>query len=137
MARASELQACDLLIGIGEILRPRQEAANRFAAALRGGIKAEPPFTAFLPPMLDEAPPAPHDAARRRSIEQKEVRQKNAARATFLDSAQLALHCIRYIIAGEGGRSLAEAGWSGGRVNTSGVHQGAFENAEYGKSAQA
>ena len=36
--------------GIGELLRPRQEAVGLFAAALREGSKTCPPLAPLLPP---------------------------------------------------------------------------------------
>ena len=44
------------LYGLGEILRPRQEAVNIFSEAMYEGSKAVPPYIPFVAPRLWEAP---------------------------------------------------------------------------------
>ena len=96
------IRAHPSLSGVGELLRPRQEAVNIFSEALRGGSKATPPYTPFLAPKLGESPSAPHDPARKRAFEAGGNRQeRNAAKPSFLNTGQLALAYLRYIIAGE------------------------------------
>ena len=96
------LQGIDALSGIGEIQRPRQEAADMFPADLHGGDNAEPSYTASWEPTLNGAPWAPRDAARNHAAEQGKARQKRRAVGTSpLDAGQLALHYLRYITAGE------------------------------------
>ena len=92
--------------GIGELLRPRQEAANLLSDALHGGGEACPPSVPFLPPKLGEAPWAPQDPASRRADEAQKARQRrNELKTSFWNTGQLALPYSRYSVAGE----LAEA----------------------------
>ena len=70
------LQSIDASSGMGDILRPRQEAVNMFSAALRGGNKFGSPCTASLGPELSEVRWTPEDAARKRASEQEKARQK-------------------------------------------------------------
>ena len=73
-----------------------------FPAALRDGERADPPYASSFGPKLNEAPLAPQGAARKRAAEQGEARQKrNAVYTPFLNAGQLALRCLRYIIAAE------------------------------------
>ena len=60
-------EAIKFLRGVGEILRPSQEAVNIFCEALRDGGKARPPHTPFLLPKPAEAPRSPQDAVRKRA----------------------------------------------------------------------
>ena len=97
-----KLKARNLLSGVGDILRPRREAVNMYSAVLHGAMMAEPLFPAFLQPMLDEVPWAPRNAARNRANELAKARRKQKpARTPFLNSAQLALHFLRYIMTGD------------------------------------
>ena len=55
-----------------------------------------------MEPQLDEAPWAPRAAAHKRAAEQgKAQRKRDAVCTPFLNTGQLALHYLRYIIAGE------------------------------------
>ena len=90
------------LSGVGELLRPRQEAVNLFSEALYGGPKAAPPYTPFLAPKLWGDPWALQDPAHKRAVEAEKSRQKrNAVKTSFFNTGQLALAYLRYIIAGE------------------------------------
>ena len=90
------------LSGIGELLRPRQAADNKFPEALREGSKATPRYTPFLAPKLGGGPWASHGPARKRAFEAEKNRQKrNDVKTSFLNTGQLALAYLRYIIAGE------------------------------------
>ena len=90
------------LNGIGELLRPRQEAVNIFSEALYEGSKAIPPYIPFMAPKLWEAPWTLQDPAHKRAAEAERSRQKrNAVKTSFLNTGQLALAYLRYIIAGE------------------------------------
>ena len=96
------IKAHTALNGIGELLRPRQEAVNIFSAALYEGSKAIPPYIPFVAPKLWEAPWSLQDPAHKRAGEAERSRQKrNAAKTSFLNTGQLALAYLRYIIAGE------------------------------------
>ena len=73
-----------------------------FSEALREGSKRRPPFTPFLAPRLGESSWALQDPARERASEAEKNRQKgNAVMTSFLNTGQLALVYVRYIIAGE------------------------------------
>ena len=63
------IRAHPALTRSGELLRPRQDAANLFPEALREGSKATPPYTPFLAPKLGGAPWALRDPARKRASE--------------------------------------------------------------------
>ena len=90
------------LNGIGELLRPRQEAVNLFSEALYEGPKAIPPYTPFVAPKLWEAPWALQGPAHKRAIEAERRRQKRSAvKTSFLNTGQLALSYLRYVIAGD------------------------------------
>ena len=90
------------LYGLGELLRPRQEAVNIFSEAMYEGSKAVPPYIPFVAPRLWEAPWALQDPAHKRAAESERSRQKrNAVKTSFLNTGQLALAYLRYIIAGE------------------------------------
>ena len=96
------IAARSALDGIGELLRPRQEAVTLFSEALYEGSKAIPPYTPFVAPKLWEAPWTLQGPAHKRAIEAERNRQKrNAAKTGFLNTGQLALAYLRYIIAGE------------------------------------
>ena len=84
---------------MGELLRPRQEVVNLFPEALREGSKAVPPYTPFLAPKLRGAPWTLQDPDHKRAVEAEKSRQKrNAAKTSFLNTGQLALAYLRYII---------------------------------------
>ena len=90
------------LKGIGGILRPRREAANLLSEALRDGRAACSPYTHFLTPKIADALWAPQDPIRRRAVEpERHCRRRNSAETAFLNTGQLALHYLRYIVAGE------------------------------------
>ena len=63
------------LNGIGEIPRPRQEAANLPPAAFLGARAADPPYIPPLAPKLAEADLLPHDPARRRADDAERSRR--------------------------------------------------------------
>ena len=88
--------------GIGGLLRPRQEAVNLFPEALREGSKAAPPYAPFLAPKLGEAPWAIQGPAHKRANEAEKSRQRrNDVKTSSLNTEQLALAHLRYIVAGE------------------------------------
>ena len=90
------------LYGIGELLRPRQEGVNIFSQAMYEGSKAIPPYIPFVAPKLGEAPWTLQDPAHKRAAETERSRQtRNAVKTSFLNTGQLALSYLRYIIAGE------------------------------------
>ena len=90
------------LYGLGELLRPRQEAVNIFSEAMYEGSKAIPPYIPFVAPKLWEAPWALQDPTHKRAAESERSRQKrNAVKTSFLNTGQLALTYLRYIMAGE------------------------------------
>ena len=96
------IKAHPTLYGIGELLRPRQEAVNLFTAAIYEGSKATPPYTPFVAPKLWDAPWTIQDPAHKRAIEAERNRQKrNSVKTSFLNTGQLALAYLRYITAGE------------------------------------
>ena len=51
------------LQGVGELLRPRQEAVDLLPDALREGSSACPPYVPSLSPQIGEVPRAPQDPA--------------------------------------------------------------------------
>ena len=96
------IKSHSVLSGLGELLRPRQEAVNIFSEALYEGSKAIPPYTPFVAPKLWEAPWTLQDPAHKRAIEAERNRQKrNAVKTSFLNTGQLCLAYLRYIVAGE------------------------------------
>ena len=96
------IKADKMLHGAGEILRPRQEAANLFPAALRGGGKSCPPYAPFFPPKMGEAPWAPQGPAFKRAAGAGKARQqRDDVKTSFLNSGQLALSDMRYFVARE------------------------------------
>ena len=50
------IKADEALEGIGDILRPRREAANITSNALYEANRACPPYMPFAPPKLTDAP---------------------------------------------------------------------------------
>ena len=74
------IKAHPCLNGIGELLRPRQEAVNIFSEALYVGSKAIPPYIPFVAPKLWEAPWAPQDPIRKRAIESEKTARNGTAR---------------------------------------------------------
>ena len=108
------IRAHPSLSGIGELLRPRQGAANLFPEALREGSRATPPHTPFLAPTLGDSPWALQDPARKKAFEAEKSRQRrNALKTSFLNTGQLALAYLRYIVAGELAGYWAEFGGLG------------------------
>ena len=90
------------LSGLADILIPNQEAANLFSEELRNGKRALPPYTPFLPPKLNEAPWVAQDPDYKRACENEKLRQqRNGVKTLFMNSPQLSLAYLRYIIAGE------------------------------------
>ena len=88
--------------GIGGLLRPRQEAVNLFPEALREGSKAAPLYAPCLAPKLGEAPWAIQGPAHKRANEAEKSRQRrNDVKTSSLNTEQLALAHLRYIVAGE------------------------------------
>ena len=98
------------LQGVGELLRPRKEAASLLSEALHEGSQDCPPFVPILPPTLGEAPRAPQDPAYRRAAGAGKVRQRRndvktsynvemASSLTFrhrtAGGVLFALHCSR------------------------------------------
>ena len=96
------IRANPALQGIGELLRPRQEAVNLFWEALRECSKATPQYTPFLAPRLSEALWPLQYPARERALEAEKNRQhRNDVKTSFLNTGQLALAYLRDIIAEE------------------------------------
>ena len=96
------IRANPALRGIGELLRPRQEAVNLFWEALRECSKATPQYTPFLAPRLSEALWPLQYPARERALEAEKNRQhRNDVKTSFLNTGQLALAYLRDIIAEE------------------------------------
>ena len=89
------------LSGLAEILIPNQEAAN-LLEELRNGKRALAPFAPFLLPKLNEAPRVAQDPDCKRACENEKLRQqRNGVQTLFMNSQQLTLPYLRYIIAGE------------------------------------
>ena len=102
------------LRGIGEVLRPRQEAADLFPAAAHEAGTAYPPRTPPLEPQLHTALPTkkvtrrksyageefPTKTAPRAAEAEKVTQRKSGARAPFHKNGQFALCCLRYNEAG-------------------------------------
>ena len=83
----SALEANRMLSGVGELLRPRQEAVNLSPEALREGGEACPPYVPAPSPKLGEASRVPQDPVRRRAAEAEKARQRrNRAGASFLNT---------------------------------------------------
>ena len=100
--------------GIGELPRQRQEAVNFCSAALREGFKSTPPHTPFLAPKINEAPLALQGPTHKRATEAERSRQKrNDVKTSFLNTGQLALALLHYIIAGEIAGAWAKFGGLG------------------------
>ena len=96
------MRAHPSLSGVGELLRPLQEAVDLFSEALREGSKATPPYAPFLAPKLGNFPWALQDPAHKRAAEMEKNRQKrNAAKTSFLNTGHVAIAYLRYIAAGE------------------------------------
>ena len=73
-----------------------------FPEAPHEGPHTTPPYTPFLAPKLGESPWSLQDPARKRAFEAEKNRQKrNAVKTSFLNTGQLAVACLRCIIAGE------------------------------------
>ena len=90
------------LSGLADILIPNQEAANLFSEELRNGKRALPPYTPFLLPKLNEAPWVAQDPDYKRARENEKLRQqRNGVKTLFMNSSQLSLAYLRYIVAGE------------------------------------
>ena len=89
------------LAGIGEILRPRQEAVNLLFEGSRRGSKACPPYVPFLLPKLHSAPRAIQDPAHKRAAEAEMNRKRQIAETSFRNTGQLGLYYLRYIVGGE------------------------------------
>ena len=88
--------------GIGELLRPLQEAVNLIPEALREGSKAAPSYTPLLAPKSGEAPWAIQDPAHGRAYEGEKSRQRrNDVETSYLNTRHLELAYLRYIVAGE------------------------------------
>ena len=84
--------------GIGELLRPRQEAANLLSDALHGGGEACLTYVPLLPPKLRESPGASQDPARKRAADAEKARQRrNGVKTSFLNTGQLAPSYLRYV----------------------------------------
>ena len=95
-----------------------QEAANLVSEALHDGKRALPPYAPFLPPELNEAPWVIQDPDYKRACGNGKARQqKNGAGALFMNTGQLSLAYLRYIIASEVAGAWGASGGMGSMLS--------------------
>ena len=100
--------------GLAGILIPNQKAANLFSEELRNGRRSLPPYTPFLLPKLTETPWVAQDPDYKQSCENDQARQpRNGVKTLFMNSSQLTLSYLRYIITGEVAGSWRAFGGAG------------------------
>ena len=91
------------------------------------------PYTSVLTPKPAEAPWAPQDPIREEAAEVERYRQRgNSAKTAFLNTAQLALHYLRYGVAGGIVGPWGLSGRDGSYANQFSSPIGAFRCPEYG-----